>query len=119
MQPRLCAVLIALLLFYLPHVVASPVDSSTVFLGDGGGLDTAEISCCSPPSDAPQHPYTWYCNGEVIENHTGSSLTVNKSDPDVFGVYQCFSAVHPHLLDEVNITRVLPFGELCAYMCCN
>ena len=94
--------------------IASPVDSGTVFLGDGGGLDTAEISC-SPPYDAHQHQYTWYHNGEIIENHTSSSLTVNKSVPGVFGVYQCFSAVHPHIIDEINITRVLRFGELCAW----
>lgn len=93
------------------HVIAPPVDSSTVFLGDGGGLDNVEITC-SPPYNAHQYSYTWYHNGEIIENHTHSSLMVNKSVPDTFGVYQCFSAVHPpHVIDEISITRVLPFGE--------
>lgn len=75
----------------------------------------AEISC-SPTHNTGQRLYTWYHNGELIENYTNSSLTVSRQNlPDVFGVYQCFSAVHPYRADKIIITRVLPFGELYAW----
>ena len=100
---------------FLHHnISASPVDSSTIFLGSSEGSGVAEINCSPPYSGA--HLYIWYHNSELIDNNTSSSLTVNYSQDslDAFGVYQCFSVIHPHTMEEIKIIRILPFGELCS-----
>ena len=102
-----------------------PVDLSTVFLGDGDGLNHTAVINCSRPyhRDHPYHYsyphlYSWFYNGLLIKNHTNSSLTVTYSQDSVrgFGVYQCFSGMHPYSLHEITVTRVLLYGELHACM---
>ena len=97
-----------------------PVDSSTVFLGDTDGLNHTSVIDCSPPyhRDHPYHCgyphlFSWFYNGQLIENHTNSSLTVTYHQGSLqgFGVYQCFSGIHPYPLEEITITRVLLYGE--------
>ena len=86
------------------------IDTRTVFLG---GSVVTEINC-SHPSSGP-HIFMWYHNGELLENYTSSSLTLNSEGranlTDVFGVYQCFCTVSPYSVEEITITRVLPFGK--------
>ena len=93
---------------------ASIVNAKTVFFGDSRGPDVVEIEC-SPPSASHSRVLTWYNNGELIEGFTNSSLTVAyENSSNVFGVYQCFIAVSRHStsVEEIAMTRVLPYGEL-------
>ena len=100
----------------LTYADSQAVDSKTIFLKNESESNITEISCSRLFSGGDTGNYTWYHNGELMEGFYSSSLTLSRDGSvltdNVFGVYQCFSNDGVRTVREVNLVRVLPYGEL-------